>query len=752
MQLGDAKRQVSAKAEELQREQQAAAALRAQVARLPDAGTAAPPAVQPPQQAAQQQPQQPPAAQSNSAQHAQQQQEHQSPPTQQPSRSPVRKRRQSEDAAGVSQPPAPPPAAPAVVQGLFTPASLAAVQATLNVPFSLTTHLWSICPHSFSTLLGCEPHDGAAPAELAAPQPHSLLLGGALTAPPARHPLAGAAAQFSAAFTRTLPRVASGMQPPAALLDDLAAFVAATCVDHHRAGQPASAEASDQQQQLSLAGAALEVMGQLVQQDAGCRHATLAASGLLQLPAPPPLSRITLRYSTEPPQALPGLLFPHQSAALPPPQLPQLHRILREHAGVFEGEETGVVALVTCAALSLGPLHCAARAGALALSTALTAGTEPGPQRAALLPLLTSGSLEIFLQHQELHLPAVQLLHLLLEDATLAAAVGASAAAAAAAARAEQAPPSTGGAAPGNKRRPSVDTPVTRSAARLAAESQDGEEEAVAMQVDGQEDARWMGGAAVLDGLVDCLRLPSRCDDPLDTAGGDEGAAAAGDGAHAQDLAGRKEGCALPRAAMAAVALLRERGQDACMAYVMQEPGGQGSTGQGSSSPLPVRLVQLAEAALSPTGPDAPVTPILTTDWPEGGWPGARAAQAAWQRRLRVAQEALTLVRGLLLGEGTAGAALDELLATAEVGREMVAAATRAANVASAAPRGSASQQLLPALPLAAWARAIGSSALAGSVTAAPGGDRAGLPCCSAGDVAYLAVRLRDRLGVAYGA
>jgi hypothetical protein len=50
-------------------------------------------------------------------------------------------------------------------------------------------------------------------------------------------------------------------------------------------------------------------------------------------------------------------------------------------------------------------------------------------------------------------------------------------------------------------------------------------------------------------------------------------------------------------------------------------------------------------------------------------------------------------------------------------------------------------------LHIAPWAYAIGSSSHAASLaTAAAAERRAGLPCCSANDVAYLAKGIRNRI------
>ena len=242
-----------------------------------------------------------------------------------------------------------------------------------------------------------------------------------------------------------------------------------------------------------------------------------------------------------------------------------------------------------------------------------------------------------------------------------------------------------------------------------------------------------MGGRAMLEALVGCLTFS-----PSSTG---SSTAFAGTSRHRQP--GINADCTLVRTAMVTVALLREQGQAACLRFLVQEAG---NTENGGS--LPVRLLLLAEAAVADQGPDAPVTPVLTAAWPEGSWPEVRDAQVAWQHRLRVAQEALTLLRALLLDELTVSAVAVELLGSGRaVAREVLAATVRLSRVSGAVVEGAAVQYLLPGLPLAAWARAIGSSSVAHSVSSSDGGsERGGLPCCSSRDVAYLAQRLRERL------
>jgi hypothetical protein len=652
--------------DEIKRNQAAKEELRIAQAGIEAGGRGAAPAAPPPELPAHVSP-----LRANAASRQQQQQ------VQEPATGPKRRQHDGAGPSGVraADAPARPPAP------LLSAPALAAVRAAASGAGALMAHLWSGCPDSMSLLMGCAPGPAADPQ----PQPDA------------------ASAHVVAAFSRRLPRVASGAEPAVGLFDHLAAAVARGCAEEERAAAGADGR------QLPVLGAALRVMGRLLREDAGCRQAALASCGCAAPAAPP--------------QASPRVAFrvPPPAPALPaaPPALPQLRAATAPDRGGGAGQ--GVASLAARAALLLGPRHPAVFAGALEVAAALAAAAAPGAQRGALLPLLDTGAAAAFLQEPALRLPAVQLVHSLLEDPALAAAVGAGAAAALA--RAEQPGGGSPGPASAAKRRAGGGTPLTRgAAARMAAGDR------VPMDIDPPAPApqgAWLEGWAVLEGLAACLAPPPP-----------------GPPAEAVD------DCALPRAALAAVALLRERGQQACLGYLLQEAGTSGTSGGGG--PLPVALLALAESAVAHQGADAPVTPVMTAAWPQGAWPAARDARAGWQRRLRVAQEALTLLRGLLLTEATGGATVDELLPGAAVTRRVLAAATRLSKATGPA-EGEAAGALVPALPLAAWARAIGSSSAAPGVGAA-GAERGGLPCCSAQDVAYMASRLRARLLMPYGA
>jgi hypothetical protein len=174
---------------------------------------------------------------------------------------------------------------------------------------------------------------------------------------------------------------------------------------------------------------------------------------------------------------------------------------------------------------------------------------------------------------------------------------------------------------------------------------------------------------------------------------------------------------------------------------------------------FPVSLVVLAEEAVKYRGDDEDVTLLRTALWPEGRSPAARAAQSTWQHRLRLAQESLTLLRGVILTEGSlANLVLEELLLTAPLAQRMMAATGRIARITSTAPLAldpdststagySHPEMMFPALPVASWAYAIGSSSNAASLAPVGASERrAGLPCCSAHDVSYLARGIRNRV------
>lgn len=253
-----------------------------------------------------------------------------------------------------------------------------------------------------------------------------------------------------------------------------------------------------------------------------------------------------------------------------------------------------------------------------------------------------------------LRLQAIRLLQLLLEDACLARLFEGSLAQAAAA-RGEPGPPT---ATAGNSGGEGSSTP---GGELIAAPGGAGGEAAGGpqpMQAEGGEGAGvtgpWIGAAAIAERLLDSFVL----DDSLapSSAGVGSGPTPAA-GSSGGGSAASCFGTAVARAAMQLVAALREQRQHGILVYLLLDDA-CGAPGQM----LAQRLVQLAEAALAqPADDDAALMPCplpfpdgLSTSSGAGGSSSAGTLlhqQAAWQQRLRVAQEALTLLRGLLVDE-----------------------------------------------------------------------------------------------------
>ncbi len=183
------------------------------------------------------------------------------------------------------------------------------------------------------------------------------------------------------------------------------------------------------------------------------------------------------------------------------------------------------------------------------------------------------------------------------------------------------------------------------------------------MQAEGGEGAGgpWIGAAAIAERLLDSFVL----DDSLAPSSAPGSAAAptadsgSGGGSDSGGTAAAGCGTAVARAAMQLVAALREQRQHGIVVYLLLDDA-CGAPGQM----LAQRLVQLAEAALAqPADEDGALMPcplqcpdgsgISSSSSGAGGGSGGTLLhqQAAWQQRLRVAQEALTLLRGLLVDE-----------------------------------------------------------------------------------------------------
>jgi hypothetical protein len=289
--------------------------------------------------------------------------------------------------------------------------------------------------------------------------------------------------------------------------------------------------------------------------------------------------------------------------------------------------------------------------------------------------------MEFFMRPLALRLQALHLLQLLLEDASLAQLFEGSLAQAAAA-RGEPGPPTataaTGGGGSGNA------TPGREAQPRLRGGFADGggggDNGAQPMQVDCGGDGEacggggpWIGAAAIAERLLDSFILDDGM--PPGSHGSSSSSGSSSNSAGCRraegDLPGGSSGAAAARAAMHLVAALREQRQQGLLVALLLDDacGAPGCM-------LAQRLVQLAEAATAVPGEEAALMLLCPAQWPQASSAGTGgallAAQAAWQQRLRVAQEALTLLRGLLVddrcGEPLAGDKLSQQLLSPQIG------------------------------------------------------------------------------------
>ncbi|KAL4448861.1 hypothetical protein ABPG77_007578 [Micractinium sp. CCAP 211/92] len=679
---------------------------------------------------------------------------------------------------------------------LLDPAVLAAAS-SLSSSTALVSQLMAACSSSMALLAGALPPGTPAAKPDAAARtaaPTALQLRSRLTAA-AQAPDADSL-HFVASFSHKVQQVACGTLPPAALLDSICSLVAASLAQLHAAASSAamgsgpSPAASNgpslPEHRLRLLAAGLHVTQHLIELNAGGAAAAAAgssASGDLAV-APPRLSgRVTLLSSAgtavQAPaapaagQAPLGGCWPALSSSGGSAGLPDTAALVQQHPAVFQGlasAETSALLPVTLgAALELGLQHQGIAAGALGTLLAMARVLQGEGARAVLAPVLSTGAMERFMQPPGLRLPALRLLQLLLEDASLARLFEASLSHAAAA-RCEPGPPTatagdsddtcTGGGAP---RGP--------AAGGACDATQEGDRAGAAAG------GPWTGAAEIAERLLDSFSLDLGTQPVVAAQHGDSRAAPgpAGTGEEAGGIASR---AAVPRAAMSLVASLLEARQHGILIYLMLDdacgaPGGM----------LAERLVQLAESATAVPGEEGALMLLCPLPWPDGT--GSRAAsgvllrqQAAWQQRLRVAQEALTLLRGLLLDESCAVAALDDLACIPSTARAALttlsrltrleapaaagsAAAATAAGVTPPPADGSAAaagaQAAAPPPPpalLAPWARAIGSSTDQAAISDPVTGSGAGgapvapgaLPSCSVEDVAYMARGVRRRV------
>lgn len=252
-----------------------------------------------------------------------------------------------------------------------------------------------------------------------------------------------------------------------------------------------------------------------------------------------------------------------------------------------------------------------------------------------------------------LRLQAIRLLQLLLEDASLARLFEGSLAQAAAA-RGEPGPPT---ATAGNSGGEDSATPVGELMPAPGGAGGEAAGGPQPMQAEGGEGAGvtgpWIGAAAIAERLLDSFVLDDSLA-PSSAAVGSGPTPAAGSSGGGSAASCR--GTAVARAAMQLVAALREQRQHGILVYLLLDDA-CGAPGQM----LAQRLVQLAEAAFAQPADDDALMPCplpfpdgLSTSSGAGGSSSAATLlhqQAAWQQRLRVAQEALTLLRGLLVDE-----------------------------------------------------------------------------------------------------
>jgi len=461
-------------------------------------------------------------------------------------------------------------------------------------------------------------------------------------------------------------------------------------------------------------------------------------------------------------------------------------------------------------------------AHALVTCAAVSSKDAVSTGRAIFLPLLRSGAIPALLRGvpPQQRCCSVQLLHALLEDSLISKEFAAVCAA-----------PSSGGGGGGEEGAhdgAAGDTPKTRAAAAREAKSNKKSSASKDNKIinnnknmNGGDNGGMIGAGEVatrswageiMVALSSCLVLVPYKQDNEEDFKTSEDIPIENNNLNLTLINGGDE-TALARCALAVMALLLEKRYTACFMQVFHlddtalrrknslganggaylSSGGGGAGGSGSNSDkvdksttttrnsnhnshsssntlnisFPVRLIVLAEDSVKYRGDDEDVTLLRNALWPEGRSPAVRAMQSTWQYRLRLAQESLTLLRGIILVEGSlANLALEELLLTPQLAQRMLAATGRMARITAAAPASQLqhssssstsgeqdsslaynSELLFPALPVAPWAYAIGSSSNAASLAPLAAAERrAGLPCCSANDVSYLARGIKNRI------
>jgi hypothetical protein len=166
---------------------------------------------------------------------------------------------------------------------------------------------------------------------------------------------------------------------------------------------------------------------------------------------------------------------------------------------------------------------------------------------------------------------------------------------------------------------------------------------------------------------------------PREQRGASSTAAAAAQAAAKGGAAAGDQPCAAPQQALRLLAMLRERQAHGILSHLIQSPDDGGAGGTISGEGLCQKLIQLLEAASAQQGPDAATAPLFPAQFPSGppelAGPAGQgtgdaataclAAQLEWQQRLRLAQEALSLMRGLLMDDALGGLPVIALLLTA---------------------------------------------------------------------------------------
>jgi len=720
-----------------------------------------------------------------------------------------------------------------------------------DTPSAAVSRLWAACPAAMGVLLAaarhhggsCSPsvsdHAGPAFASLLDPRRRSYGAeeGGVHDAEIIAH---------AAIFADSLPRIASGMDRAKDLLPTLCALVLRACemMSSERNQVTCRTEAVSMRAEHapSVAASALTVMGHLVRQDAGCRRHALMSLGVnntsqsFALPNGPP--RVpSSRIEFTQPELVVVHAFNEQALLSVASSEVAVHRENSNNnnnatAAAPPPPPPGVLDVCVQASISMGKVYEDVASGALGLAVALAGATRVGAGRVALLPLLTSRAMESFFGRSGsgggsgkslLELRALHLLHLLVEDPAIVAAMseaisalwlptGAHTPAAAAndrqrrhqrrrssSSKTEANDPTAASCEPASKK--DANQEVLDDVVMVLPENVHTNTNENGEVISQPFQNMWWAGAA-LDALMSCLSLRSAPDAAgNDTSMRDAGEDDQGRSLHTNGGACKDDEGAIARAAMATISLLLEQHADVCLRHMIERdtffasqgavtspPKHPSSGGKRASDPavvhprrlqsttpadstviatsrnsssigfihggvvsssLPVRLVFLAEQVVTPLplsggGSDGGAGLVLSTiGWPKGQWTSERTAQCSWQMKLRVAQEALTLLRGLMLSPTLGIGVVNELTPAPGVTQRNLSALARLSRIESTPEE---ENQVFFGVPVAAWAYAIGTSSAAGSLCSPEVMALRGFPCCSGKDVVHLARGATQRI------